>query len=145
MKSLILICSVLLLACMMTTAQAGDKKESKKAEKSQKTEKFRGKARVRHVVAFKFKDSATPAQIQEVEKAFAALKTKIPQIVSFEMGTNMSPEKLNKGFTHCFILTFKNAADRDTYLVHPDHKAFGQIVGPVMSDVFVIDIVADKK
>ncbi len=145
MKSLILICSVLLLACMMTTAQAADKKESKKAEKSQKTEKIRGKARVRHVVAFKFKDSATPAQIQEVEKAFAALKTKIPQIVSFEMGTNMSPEKLNKGFTHCFILTFKNATDRDTYLVHPDHKAFGQIVGPVMSDVFVIDIVGDKK
>ena len=26
-----------------------------------------------------------------------------------------------------------------TYLVHPDHKAFGKALGPVLEDVFVID------
>ena len=100
--------------------------------------------RLRHVVSFKFKESATPDQIKEVEQAFKALKTKIPSIVNYEWGTNVSPEKLNKGFTHCFILTFNNEADRDTYLVHPDHKAFGTLLGPVLGDVFVIDFVAKR-
>ena len=99
------------------------------------------KAVVRHVVAFKYKDNTSEVEIQKVEDAFRALKTKVPGIVSFECGKNISPEKLNKGFTHCFILTFQNEKDRDAYLVHPDHKAFGSALGAV-ADVFVIDIQA---
>jgi len=95
--------------------------------------------RLRHVVAFKFKDSATKEKIKEVEDAFRALKGKIPQIVAYEWGTNISPEKLDKGFTHGFILSFKNEKDRDAYLVHPEHKKFGELVGGVLADVFVID------
>lgn len=92
-----------------------------------------------HMVSFKFKPEATSAQIKEVETAFSALKTKIPQIVSYEWGTNVSPEKLDKGFTHGFILTFADDKDRDIYLKHPEHQAFGKIVGPVLGDVFVVD------
>lgn len=95
-----------------------------------------------HMVSFKFKPEATAAQIKEVEVAFGALKTKIPQIVSYEWGTNISPEKLDKGFTHGFILTFADDKDRDVYLKHPDHQAFGKIVGPVLGDVFVVDFQA---
>ena len=84
----------------------------------------------------------TAEDIKKVEEAFQALKGKIPQIVALEWGTNVSKEKLDKGFTHCFLLTFKNEQDRDAYIVHPDHKAFGKIVGPVLDDVFVIDFVA---
>ena len=94
---------------------------------------------LRHVVAFKFRDGASPAKIKEVENAFRALKEKIPAIASLEWGTNNSPEKMNKGFTHCFILTFRSEKDRDIYLPHPDHQAFGKILGPVMADAFVID------
>jgi len=96
-------------------------------------------AKLRHVVAFKFKDTSTQEQIKEVEDAFRALKTKIAQVESLEWGTNVSPEKHDKGFTHGFILTFKTEKDRDTYLVHPEHKKFGQLVHPVLDDVFVID------
>jgi len=67
------------------------------------------------------------------------LKDKIPQVGNLEWGTNVSKEKHDKGFTHCFILTFKNEQDRDAYIVHPDHKAFGKMLGPVLEDVFVID------
>ena len=101
-------------------------------------------AKLNHVVAFKFKDAATKEQIKEVEDAFRALKGKIPEIVSYEWGTNVSPEKHDKGFTHGFILTFKSDQDRDTYLVHPEHKKFGQLVGPVLGDVFVIDFWAKE-
>ena len=96
-------------------------------------------AKLRHVVAFKFKDTATKQQIKEVEDAFRALKTKIAEIESFDWGTNVSPEKHDKGFTHGFILTFKSEKDRDAYLVHPEHKKFGQLLHPVLADAFVID------
>jgi hypothetical protein len=98
--------------------------------------------KLNHVVSFKFKATADAADIKKVEDAFRALKTKIPEIVTLEWGTNVSPEKLNKGFTHCFLLSFKSEKDRDAYLVHPEHKAFGKLVGPVVEDVYVIDFIA---
>jgi hypothetical protein len=98
-----------------------------------------GRAKLRHVVAFQFKAGTPPEKIKEVEDAFRALKSKIPEVEALEWGTNVSPEKHDKGFTHGFILTFKSAKDRDAYLVHPEHKKFGQRVHPVLADVFVID------
>ena len=94
---------------------------------------------LRHVVCFSFKEDATPEQIQSIVDAFADLPNKIPFIVSFECGTNVSPENLTKGFTHCFILTFKSAKDRDAYLPHPAHKEFGSVLVPFLKDVMVID------
>lgn len=92
-----------------------------------------------HVVTFRFKASATRPQIDSVVAAFKALKTKIPTIHEFSWGTNVSPEKLNKGFTHAFVLSFGSDTDRDAYLVHPDHVAFGKLLSPILDDVFVID------
>jgi hypothetical protein len=103
------------------------------------TAKANQSEKLRHVVVLKFKDGTTAEQTKKVETAFRELKTKIPQIAGLEWGTNVSPEKHSKGFTHCFVLTFKSAADRDAYLVHPAHKAFGSVLGPVMADVFVVD------
>ncbi len=94
---------------------------------------------IRHVVCFKFKEGADPAKIKKVEREFAALKGKISGIRSLEWGKNNSPEGLNKGFTHCFIVTFENEPSRTQYLPHPDHKAFVSILKPILDDVFVID------
>src|ERR1041385_5061071 len=98
--------------------------------------------KLEHVVSFKFKPSASPEDIKKVEEAFRALKSKIPEIVTFEWGTNVSKENKDKGFTHCFILSFKNEKDRDSYIHHPEHQAFGKIAGPTLADVFVIDFLA---
>jgi hypothetical protein len=92
-----------------------------------------------HVVSLKYKDGTTPEQIKAVDEAFAALKTKVPGITSLHWGDNVSPEKHDHGFTQCFVLTFATDKDRDAYLVHPEHKAFGQLLGPVMEDVMVLD------
>jgi hypothetical protein len=92
-----------------------------------------------HVVSFKFKPDAKQEQIDEVVVAFRDLKKKIPAIKEFSWGTNVSPEKHDKGFTHIFTLAFKSEKDRDNYLVDPDHKAFGKLIGPILADVFVID------
>jgi hypothetical protein len=95
--------------------------------------------RLLHVVSFKFKPEAKKEQIDEVVAAFRDLKKKIPLIQELSWGTNVSPEKLDKGFTHGFLLSFKTEKDRDAYLVHPAHKAFANSLGPVLADAFVLD------
>lgn len=96
---------------------------------------------VRHVVVFKYKGTATEAQIAEVTRAFRALKDTIPGILSFEQGRNHSPEKLDQGFTNVYLLTFTSVAARDAYLPHPEHKKFGDLLGrlDVVESVFVVD------
>ena len=94
---------------------------------------------LRHVVLFKFQDSSKPEDIKKVEDAFIALKGKIKLIKDFEWGTNTSPEGLNQGLTHCFLASFASDKDRDDYLVHPDHKAFVEILKPHLDKVTVID------
>jgi hypothetical protein len=128
-----------LAAALAVTFVAGAAAAGPKKSKAEK-----GKIEVRHVVAFRFKDTAKPEEIKRVEDAFAALKNKIPQIQRYEWGLNNSPEGLNKGLTHGFILTFASEKDRDEYLVHPDHKAFGTLLKPFLADVFVIDFVSRR-
>lgn len=99
---------------------------------------------LRHVVMFKFKNTSTPADIKMVEDAFMALPKKIKAIKSIEWGTNNSPEGLDQGFTHVFFLSFKSEADRAIYLPHPDHKAFGKVLGPHLDKVMVLDYWAKK-
>lgn len=98
---------------------------------------------VRHVVIFKYKPGATETQIRQVTEAFRALKTKIPGILAFEHGLNNSPEGKNLGFTHVYLLTFEDAQARDTYLPHPEHRKFGELLGQldILEDVFVVDYV----
>ena len=111
------------------TTEAADKKKAKQ---------------LRHFVCFKYKAEASKEQIAEVENAFAALEKKINEIKGFGKGINNSPEGLNKGFKHCYLITFNSEKDRDVYLVHPAHKKFVELVGPVLEDVFVVDYWAGR-
>jgi hypothetical protein len=94
---------------------------------------------IRHLVLLKFKADTSPAQLQALERAFAALANKISAVQSLEWGTNNSPEGLDKGFTHCFNLTFANEAARAVYLPHPVHLAFVEQLKPALDDVLVLD------
>ena len=99
----------------------------------------KGRKRLRHVVCFKYKEGTSEKKIAEINKAFRGLKQKIDGIISFEMGTNNSPEGLNKGFTHCYLVTFDSEESREKYLPHPAHKEFVSLLKPHLEDVYVID------
>ncbi len=94
---------------------------------------------LRHVVLFKFKEDTPADEIEKIEQEFAALPAKIPQIAAYEWGLNNSPEGLDKGFTHCFLVTFRSEEDRAIYLPHADHQAFVSLLGPAVEDVLVLD------
>jgi hypothetical protein len=97
------------------------------------------KKMLRHAVLFKFKDSATPAQVKEVEDAFRKLPSKVKEVKGFEWGTNNSPEGLNQGFTHMFFVSFDSEEGRAVYLPHPEHKAFVKVLEPHLDKVLVLD------
>ena len=94
---------------------------------------------LRHVVMFGWNSGTDQAHIDKVVKAFGALQGKISLIKDFEWGVNNSPEKLNQGLTHCFFVTFHSEADRDAYLIHPDHQAFVALLNPAPDKITVLD------
>ena len=101
---------------------------------------------LRHIVVFKYKPTATQEQISEVNREFGKLKDRIPGIIDFEYGVNDSPEGLDQGFTHVYLLTFESPEARDTYLPHPRHAEFGEFLGgmDILEEVFVVDYVPQK-
>lgn len=99
---------------------------------------------LRHVVLLQFKADASDAEVEKVVDAFRELPQKIDVIADFEYGTDNSPEGLANGFTHCFLVTFRSEKDRETYLPHPAHKAFVEVLKPHLEKVQVIDYWASR-
>ena len=99
---------------------------------------------LRHVVLYKFKLDVSPAQVQQVVDAFAALPGKIDGIVGFEHGTNVSPEGKSDGLTHAFVVSFADEKARDAYLHHPAHDEYVKVVRDRREKVVVFDYWATK-
>jgi len=134
----------LITILMMAIACQSPQKEEKIVEKIIEKKVIEMDRALRHVVLFKFKDESSAEDIQKVVDAFMELPLKIDVIKDIEWGTNNSPEGLAQGFTHCFFLTFESEEDRDIYLPHPDHKAFGAVLGPHLDKVLVVDYWAKR-
>jgi len=125
---LLLLGFLLLFGCANKTTEAKNNTSSNNMNET-----------LRHIVLFKFNASSEAVDIQKIEDAFIALPTKIKEIKDFEWGLNNSTEGLDKGFTHCFLVTFESEADRATYLPHPDHLAFVALLDGHVEDVLVLD------
>ena len=100
---------------------------------------------LRHMVCVRFQEGTDPEDIRQVEQAFAALPAKIPGIIGFEAGCNVSVEDKHKGFTHLWLLTFENEAARDFYLPHPAHHEFSRLLSQFREDVFVFDYITGEQ
>ncbi|HLU46483.1 MAG TPA: Dabb family protein, partial [Planctomycetota bacterium] len=59
---------------------------------------------VHHIVLFKFKETTSPSEIQAISKSFSELAGRVSGLRGFQWGRNDSPEGLDRGFTHAFIL-----------------------------------------
>ena len=80
---------------------------------------------IRHVVLTKLRN------VEDAVKIFAALKTlknQIAGIIAVSAGKDVSPEGLQRGFTHGFTVDFADAAARDAYLPHPAHQEVGAMI-----------------
>jgi quinol monooxygenase YgiN len=96
-------------------------------------------AKVKHAVFVKFKETTTPEQIEQVFSDLLDLSEAIEGVEDYVAGPNNSPQGLSQGYTHGFIMTFTDAAARDAYLPHPEHKAFEEKALPLVESVAVVD------
>ena len=103
------------------------------------------KTQLRHVVLFTFKATSTKEEVANVTRTFNDLYGKVPEVKNMEWGLNMSPEHLDQGFTHCFVLTFSSEKDLASYQLNPAHKAFQEVLKPHMDKVFVVDYFVTPK
>jgi hypothetical protein len=96
-------------------------------------------AQVKHFGLLQFKPHITREQIETCFRELGELVGLIPGLQNFCHGQYSSPEGLNDGFTHGFIMTFENAAARDAYLPHPEHERVKELVLPWVERVVVFD------
>uniref|UniRef100_A0A093UQA2 Stress-response A/B barrel domain-containing protein n=1 Tax=Talaromyces marneffei PM1 TaxID=1077442 RepID=A0A093UQA2_TALMA len=115
---------------------------------------------VSHVVMFKFRDDATPKEIQPIVQQMLDLKneclhpgTSRPYIISSKGGRENSiegsqtarlyPSRYQNGLTHIFIIEFNNCEDRDYYVrSDPAHLLFLQAARSFIDKVQVVDFAA---
>lgn len=96
---------------------------------------------VRHILLGKFRPEMTATQLDEIIRCFREMAEKIPGTLSFEHGANNSSEGRDLGMTEVIIVTFRDAAARDAYLVHPDHIRFSTWLGELnlIQDLVIVD------
>lgn len=87
---------------------------------------------VKHVVLVKFKKDTSPEKIKEIFTALGNLRGQIQGLMDFAGGPYASREGLNRGYTHGFVMTFRDAACRDMYLPDPAHKRAVDLLLPAL-------------
>ena len=63
----------------------------------------------------------------DLATALEGLRTVCPASSVAPGGQPASPEGLNQGYTHGFVMTFADAA-ANHYLTHPDHEKLGRVL-----------------
>jgi hypothetical protein len=81
---------------------------------------------IRHIVMFKLKEFPSPEMkkyaAEVLKSELLKLKTKIPEVVDFEVGINICPD--DSAMDLVINSTFRSRNDLEKYRIHPDHQAF---------------------
>ena len=81
---------------------------------------------IRHHVFVRFPTDLAGASVDELLDGIHAVCAPLSGVLGVWVGSNVSPEEpVVHGFRHGFVIDFATEADRDAYLVDPDHQAFG--------------------
>jgi hypothetical protein len=85
-----------------------------------------------HLVLFQWKDGVTKAQVDELDRAMAALPAQIPEIKSIQCGSDLGYREGNASWA--IAATFDDKAGWHAYQVHPSHQAVvKEVAAPIMA------------
>lgn len=85
---------------------------------------------VKHIVLLRFKKDTPPETIKDLFARIGNLRQSVRGIVDLSSGPCCSPEGLGRGYTHGFVMTFRDAAARDMYLPDPAHRKIVDLLLP---------------
>nr|UVI66440.1 Cyclase1 [Plumbago zeylanica] len=95
---------------------------------------------VKHLVVAKFKEDVVA---EEIIKGMENLVSEIDYVLSFEWGEDVqSQEILRQGFTHAFLMTFRNKEDFTSFLGHPKHQEFSASFSAAIDKILLLDFPA---
>jgi len=77
---------------------------------------------IKHIVLFKYKAEATPAQRKEVEDRLNALPGLIPDIKGWAL-EHALPGRTARAYDLALISEFDDVAALDRYIANPHHRA----------------------
>jgi hypothetical protein len=95
---------------------------------------------VLHVVLVAWRADAGDAAREAVRTGVRGLASAVPGIIDLEEGPSVSPEGLEQGNDYGFVVTFDDAAARDAYLPHPEHRVVADAIGRAAQRVTVFDL-----
>ena len=98
--------------------------------------------KVHHIVLVKINPSKAQ-RAGELLTALENLRKLMPGFLTLSGGPYSSPEGLNQGYTHGFLMTFANASARDHYLTHPEHEKVKEAFLPDLEGVVAFDFEAE--
>ena len=80
---------------------------------------------IRHIVLTKFKAETSENKIAEIYTGLSALVDKLPGAMSFTGGRSQSPEQIERGYMHGFVIDFESWDALKNYADNEEHKALG--------------------
>jgi len=80
---------------------------------------------IRHIVLIRFADRIDKAGIARLFDTLHQIKDKIEGVISITAGRSESPEQIERGYMHGFVVDFESWEALQAYQDHPDHKTLG--------------------
>lgn len=80
---------------------------------------------IRHIVLTKFNIETPEDKIAEIYAGLCALADKLPGAQNFTGGRSESPEQIERGYMHGFVIDFDNWDALKNYAENPEHQALG--------------------
>ena len=80
---------------------------------------------IRHIVLTKFKPDTPEDKIASIYEGLSAVTDKMAGARNFAGGRSESPEQIERGYMHGFVVDFDDWAALKTYSDNEEHKALG--------------------
>ncbi len=80
---------------------------------------------IRHIVLIRFQPEVSEGQIAALFTELEEIRAQVPGILAITAGRSESPEKIERGYHHGFVVDFADWAALAAYQAHPDHQALG--------------------
>lgn len=99
---------------------------------------------IRHVVLVKVAPGVAEAEITAIFDGLAALTATLRGARGFAGGRSDSPERMERGYTHGFVVDFDSRADLTAYADHPAHRDLGARIVAIaaggLDGIIVLDL-----
>lgn len=80
---------------------------------------------IRHIVLTKFKLETSEETIAGIYDGLSLLSEKLPGAGGFTGGRSASPEQIERGYMHGFVIDFDSWGALENYADNEEHKALG--------------------